>query len=88
MSALSSGNLSQFPKISVLEDASLVNGTLRQTSGLGSETDRGPRGSRGSDASVDLTDILERLTSLETRLNEANIEANCSDGEVTVVLNL
>jgi hypothetical protein len=81
--------LSQFPKISVNQGSALVNGQMTTTPSMSMDGGRGPRGRAGeSGGSDDLAGILDRLTALEERLNAATVDANCSDGTVTVVLNI
>lgn len=88
--------LSSFPKISALPGATLVNGVLQQTARRSLSVGvRGRRGRNGSNANVDLSDILKRLLALEERmqivedrLDAASIEAACNGGNVTVTLNL
>ena len=71
--------LSNFPQISVTPQAALVNGRLATARNPSVSNDRGP---------TNLTEILNRLAALERRLDFAKIDANCSDGTVTVVLSI
>jgi len=86
-------SLTQFPAVSVLQNTTLVNGQMQQVSRYRADTGGGM--SSTNSRPVNLSDLINRLVAsekaiavLEARLSAATIEANCSDGEVTVALNI
>lgn len=72
-------SLSNFPQISVTPQAALVNGRLVTARNPSVSNERGP---------TNLNDVLNRIAALERRLDFAKVDANCSDGTVTVVLSI